>query len=751
MPSLRGTPNAFTTGSVASTTLSVTKEAGTASGDMIFMWCVCGVAGQTFSCPGFSSKPAVSGTNGSAQLLYRQADGTEGASFTVTASSSRLFGAIRGTVIGPTALSFLFDPVPSASGQVNANSTTVTVAGVTTTQNGDLLIWLGFDVGVGGATPQAITLPAGGGGITWASAFAQVNSTAGGLPNVGARMATATQATAGTTGSQNGSLGSAQPSGGMLLSIPAGVKLVALADSGSGTDTPSVLATAPMTDSGSGFDFALGSQFSTAVPLADGGSGTDYLNVLKSTAPFVLPTVTRPPAATAIVRSRMPRMHLQNLFTGQWVHRDVQGVTSPSITWSLNTPDSFTCTFSPPRADLMDATGNPLLVEWQTACYLEEGDEIKFGGILVGSTFEGPNWGTTWMGFMGYPTGQPYTGVIYRQIDIEALDVVRFLWDWLQDQTNGDLGLVLDQSSTGILLGHFRPPGASTVLTSGNLISNGQNIIGVKSTDGFSAGGMIRLAANTPRSQDIKVKSIRSSTQLVTSGGIGPRIQIGDSVDVLNPKTPYSLHWWDDKDVGSEIAQIQGEAVFDTWEQHTWTDSSRTAVRHRLHFGIPRVGRRHENLRFAEGENIVQFPQMKRDGTEYANHIIGHGAGQGSSQIRSTVSVNDKRLRRAVVYMDQTAQTHTRITSRAQRQLNARMNFDTVSQIAVIDHANAPFGSFSVGDDIAVRLSQGWRRGTIWSRITQIQQDPTTSLMTLTLARSDSFSYSPESGVEGTL
>ena len=48
-------------------------------------------------------------------------------------------------------------------------------------------------------------------------------------------------------------------------------------------------------------------------------------------------------------------------------------------------------------------------------------------------------------------------------------------------------------------------------------------------------------------------------------------------------------------------------------------------------------------------------------------------------------------------------------------------------------------------------LASGWRHTTIWWRITAMTQDPTTDLATLTLARSDSYTYIAETGQSGTL
>jgi hypothetical protein len=91
------------------------------------------------------------------------------------------------------------------------------------------------------------------------------------------------------------------------------------------------------------------------------------------------------------------------------------------------------------------------------------------------------------------------------------------------------------------------------------------------------------------------------------------------------------------------------------------------------------------------------------------------------------------------------------MTVAARKVLTHAQNFDTPSQITVMNHKSAPFGSFGVGDDILVRLNSGWRKAQIWCRITQMQQDPTTNLMTLTLLRSDSYTYMAQSGQAGTI
>lgn len=540
-------------------------------------------------------------------------------------------------------------------------------------------------------------------------------------------------------------------------------------------------------------------------------------------------------ASPVFIKSQMPRMHCQNLLTGQWYHRDVQGVNSPNITWTLNAANTFTCTLSPPRTDMMDSSGNPLLQEWRDAVYLEENDEIKFGGIVTSSSISGATWQLTVTGFMTYPTGMIYEGANITEYNVDALDAVRGIWSWLQAQPNSNLNLDLGTQKSGVLLGSTVTGGASTTVA--RPVKKGDVNFWVWGASGFSTGDRITVGghpytiarvgttpagvvsgliwiwlppalgtttnqlhgfqeAHAAGEQVLQTTSIARFARnanngdvniwLTDSGGFtsGETILI-DSTQVyviatiltntngtptgevtltaglrqgykagtyvIQAPTPYQLLWYNNVDCGSEIQSIQAEAIFDMQEVHTWSSMAKTDVHHQLQFGVPRLGSHRSDLRFVEGENVVQAVQVTRDGTKYANNIVGLGAGSGTAQLRSTASALGGRLRRTSVYNDQTAFTLARVSSEAQKQLAAMQNIDAPAQVVVKNHPHAPFGSFIPGDDIPVTMCTGWRNVTIWCRITAMSQDPTTDLMTLTVARSDSFSYMAQSGQAGTI
>jgi hypothetical protein len=592
-------------------------------------------------------------------------------------------------------------------------------------------------------------------------------------------------------------------------------------------DALGVTVSAPETDTGAAVEDLTITSISVSPALGDAAGAVDGISVKIGAAPAPIPGTAIKIASPAFIRSQMPRMHVQNLLTGAWWHRDVQGLVSPSITWALNAADTFTCTLAPPRPDMMDSSGNALLLEWRDAVYLEEADEVKFGGIVTSSTITGHTWQMTATGFAGYATGMPYEGVDITRTNIDALDAVRLIWSWLQSQPGGNIGLELGTQKAGFMLGAQIPPGVQTVISAkaaagqnyvwlGNATAfTGQESISiagypytisrVATTSAGKATGQVFLTTNLGEPHNVgdpvaQTSPVRTTLSAAAASGAnnvwltdssafanGEIITIGGDMYTVNQVqtgttsglpsgnitltsntrkaygkgtvvvqvrtiTPWQMLWSNSTDCGQEIASIAGEAIFDWREHHYWADPTKGTIRHQLLFGVPRFGTRLTGLRFAEGENIIQAATVTRDGSKYANDIIGLGAGSGSAQIRSqAANLNTGRLRRSYIYTDQTANTTARVAVRANKVLNAMENIDAVTQIVVKNHPNAPWGSFGPGDDIPVMLAQGWRNTTIWSRITQMTQNPTTDLMTLTLARSDSFTYQPETGIAGTI
>jgi hypothetical protein len=215
------------------------------------------------------------------------------------------------------------------------------------------------------------------------------------------------------------------------------------------------------------------------------------------------------------------------------------------------------------------------------------------------------------------------------------------------------------------------------------------------------------------------------------------------AVKVGTAATPYELDPWNAADIGSEIGSMLGVIPAEMTEAHAFTANGE-GVTHTLTFGVPRVGRRRDDLRFVEDENLAAVIPLARDGAAYANAVTGIGSGTGSAAPQVSLAVDDGRLRRVAVWQNQAITTASVLKPMVQRVLAARQNMGGAAAAVITNHPNAPLGSVGVGDDILLQFASGWAGGqAIWHRVTAVALAPETGLTTLSLARSDSFSYTP--------
>lgn len=522
----------------------------------------------------------------------------------------------------------------------------------------------------------------------------------------------------------------------------------------------------------------------------------------------------------------MTRFYAQHATTGVWKHRDVP-LSDLEVTWDLSGPGSLRATVTPEIASMKAGDGSPLLQPWGTLLYLEESNQVRWGGILVRSEFTGPDWTVEAEGFATYPRGIPYGGV-YRRRRVDPFDAVREIWGHVQSQPDGDLGVVVDSLTTDVRLGR------TETLLSKNL-ETGTDHTGT--TQGFSSDDAT-LSSVTGRKHSGK-RSLKcdmgashtagaeifethfasidpnvsySFYAWASTGGTEPnesfnvrvtarffdqnRNQIGNQVseDITNLPAggewtearmedfstgrdnaayvrlsvssadgdddavsvwvdgvmlvegqgrgqDYALVWWESPDCGAEIDRLAAEVPFDYREEHSWADESKETVTHRLRLGYPRIGRRKPNLRFVEGENVADVVAVIANGDDFANEVVGIGAGEGRDMLRARIPHRDGRLRRVHVAEDKSIRREQRLREMARAELRMRSPLTEITRCVVWEHPHAPLGSFDVGDDILVEARSGWADTSVWSRIVGYTYRPGTGVVELDLIRSDSFSY----------
>ncbi len=203
---------------------------------------------------------------------------------------------------------------------------------------------------------------------------------------------------------------------------------------------------------------------------------------------------------------------------------------------------------------------------------------------------------------------------------------------------------------------------------------------------------------------------------------------------------PYELVWTESINCGNEIDSLAKLGPLDFVERHRWTPSHEQIV-HEIELAFPRAGRRRDDLVFSQGDNVISVVTVESNGDEFANTIIGLGAGEGQAMVRRETGIRDGRLLVDHVYADKSISEIARLDAVIAEELNARRAAIRVESVDIIDHPNAPIGSWDLGDDVLVRAELPWLGEIeVWCRIVgwTLTGDNTASL---SLVRSDLYRY----------
>jgi hypothetical protein len=327
----------------------------------------------------------------------------------------------------------------------------------------------------------------------------------------------------------------------------------------------------------------------------------------------------------------------------------LQGV---NLTKVLSGPDGHQSRIAPAVARLITDDGRPLIQRWSTAIFAERDDQIQHGCIVSNVTRAGSELGISGVGFSGYAQGKIYQGDKFF-IQTDPLDIVRHIWAYLQGRKNGNIGLVLDNTKQGTLIG--------TKLLQAQFDS-------INGPASFEAG-------------------------------------------------PYKLNFWETDNLGGKIDDLATAYPFDYKESHAWNADGSDIV-HRLHFGVPRFGRRRDDLRFVVGENVLEPSSESMTPEGYASEVIVRGAGEGRLMILGHATRDDGLLATPVVIEDKNIKSVKDANRRAAAELAMRSGKPEITEITVMERPGFPtLGSWTEGDDIELVNYTEWGETVDWYRV----------------------------------
>lgn len=342
--------------------------------------------------------------------------------------------------------------------------------------------------------------------------------------------------------------------------------------------------------------------------------------------------------------------------------------------------------------------GLPILAEWATGLFAEYDGRIRWGGLVTGLAFEGQAMKVTCSGYTAYPSGMPYLGPVIR-----SGAKIAQKWEYEGKDKNHD-GYI-DGSKPKRKLPKRPPDKIST------------------RWDAYDV-----------------VRTIWSHLQSFTAGDLGVTLDGHDSgykLGSADGKDPWELLWWESPDCGQTITSVMNLAKADFLERHYW-DADRKTIRHHIDLGTRRLGRARTDLRFAQGENIIEMATPSYQGDFYANevYVLGKGSGQKTPRVR--VVSKDRRLRRARVIAHKSVSNVKTLTEYGNRERARHSEQLTIPSVALRHHPNAPLGSWSLGDRILLQVEVPWvGELAIWHRVVSEEIDPAAGTAVLRLTRSD--------------
>jgi len=465
------------------------------------------------------------------------------------------------------------------------------------------------------------------------------------------------------------------------------------------------------------------------------------------------------------------RFHLQSLPDRTWIDRDVP-LLGAQVIQAVSGPGSISGYL--PRSYQNLAA----VKEWGALLVAEQDTGNPVAAIVDMVTTE-PSTGRLKVeagGFSMYPTGMPWVDADYSGIQVDPLDITRMIWTSLQNKASGDLGVVLDTTTSTVRLGIPEDPkltaakaGVTTAASAEasakaayNSAAAAKNAtrVNLLAAGGLGGTGLViwqdSAPAGTRRStKNLWIDKNDANKAYVWTGKkwdlqtVSTQATINTLLANYNNATaapqqatwatakkalaaarktksainggdaqPFTLTWWENHDLGQIVNDLAKNTPFDYRESSAWNGED---ITHRLELGTPTLGGRRDDLRFEVGVNVsVPPPLLERD---YASEVIVLGSGTGRAMISATATGNPGRVRRATVVQRKDIGKRDKADVAARAEVAKRSAEWVFTTLDIFDHPYAPYGSFRPGDYIYVTGDTGWRVLDDWVRVLEIQSD----------------------------
>ncbi len=434
-----------------------------------------------------------------------------------------------------------------------------------------------------------------------------------------------------------------------------------------------------------------------------------------------------------------------------------------------------------------DVEHEPVLQPWRTAIWAEADGQIRGGGVLTGTRVD--DRGRLRIECTGISgalvAGQPWTAAYRRYLQADPLDIVREIYRHVQAFPDGDLGLVVDDTTTPVRVGlpedptrraarikaddtkaardaakktldkakaHLDTTTKAALRAAGLKDMTGKVVVAELDNGDEPSKSKKNVWYRPSKNRAHKVverkegKTKRTVWESVPAARAPARTAAAAITAHENAKKAYdnaSDAANKARDAYSDVQDRQAEDPFliNWWSTHDvgrviddlahdtpfdmveHTRWSGNQLAHRLELTYPRRGRRRTDLRYVIGENVT-VPRDSVWGEDYASDIQVIGAGEGHKMVRSLQSTGARGIRRVQVHTDKTI-TKTALADQRARALSPALAGSLrITDLVVVDHPHAPVGAVALGDEIRLLGRIDWAEIDLWLRVMAITYDP---------------------------
>lgn len=200
----------------------------------------------------------------------------------------------------------------------------------------------------------------------------------------------------------------------------------------------------------------------------------------------------------------------------------------------------------------------------------------------------------------------------------------------------------------------------------------------------------------------------------------------------------------DFRDCGDEIDKLARDIPFDYLETSSW-NGGRTQIDKSIVLAYPKRGVQKTALSFRFGDNVLSGKPKAESEIEWVSDVIVRGWFPGRVYSSELSNAEPDRFRRVIKEEDAKINSRERSAVWAKRKLTRRQVPAYWEEITIdMNHPNAPFGSWELGDSIYVEGVMPWEGDVkLWHRIIAYMIDEPKGQITLGLKAEGAFNYDP--------